>query len=288
MDNHVRRDNLFDGIFDGFAGSVDLFEAGSARHADGDIHEIALAGFADANAFALQHAFGFVHGGFDAFAKAVGSNVEQCFGSAFPQARADPDNHASHREGRDSVELAEPRNAVTEAEPCARNSQNYDERAPDIGGEMERIGFESLAGIFAGNAIQAARAKEINSHAAQQNDDGGEAGTNALSVKEKTLKGFENNVKRGEEKQRGFDKRRKTFNLAVAIEVIGVGWLVGDSDREESDDRSKEIETGMHGLGQNAQAASANNEKNFQRHQDDRRTDGSEGRYALFARCQFG
>src|ERR1700735_2621767 len=198
MDDHVRRDNLLDGIFDSFAGGVGLFKAGGSWDADGDIHEIALAGFSDADAFALQDAFGFVHCGFEAFAKAGRGHIEQRVRSAFTQARTDPDNHSRYGESRNSVELAKQRYGVTYAEPSAGNSQNYNERAPNIGGEMERIGFESLAGIFESDAIQPARAKEINSHAAQQDNDSGEPRANAFGVKEETLKGFPDDVNRGE------------------------------------------------------------------------------------------
>ena len=106
--HHVRGNNLRDAFFHGVAGGVGLLQAGGARDADGDVHEIALAGAAHAHAFGLQHAFGFVHGGFDAFAQAVGSDVEQRVGGAFAELRADPDDHAGDAERRDGVERAEP------------------------------------------------------------------------------------------------------------------------------------------------------------------------------------
>src|ERR1700735_2363017 len=121
MDDHARRDNLLDGIFDSFAGGVGLFKAGGSWDADGDIHEIALAGFSDADAFALQDAFGFVHCGFEAFAKAGRGHIEQRVRSAFTQARTDPDNHSRYGESRNSVELAKQRYGVTYAEPSAGN-----------------------------------------------------------------------------------------------------------------------------------------------------------------------
>ena len=62
VDNHVRRDNAFDVALDCVAGCMRLFKARSARHADGHVHEITLAGTTDANALGLQYTLGFVHG----------------------------------------------------------------------------------------------------------------------------------------------------------------------------------------------------------------------------------
>src|SRR5277367_503580 len=75
VDHDVGGNHPLDGVLDGLAGGMGLFQAGGARDAHGDVDKITLAGFAHADPFALQHAFGSVHGVFDAFAQAVGRDV---------------------------------------------------------------------------------------------------------------------------------------------------------------------------------------------------------------------
>ena len=100
VDHDIGRNHPFDGVLDGLAGGVGLFQAGRARYAHGHVDEIPLAGFAHADALALQHTFGFVHGVFDAFAQAVGRDVQQGVRRALTEARTDPDDYSGDDEGR--------------------------------------------------------------------------------------------------------------------------------------------------------------------------------------------
>src|SRR5271170_2491518 len=166
--HHIRGNNLSDPFFHGVAGGVGLFEARGPRNADGHIHEIALAGAAHAHAFGLQHAFGFVHGGFDAFAQAARRDVQQRVGGAFAELRADPDNHAGDAQCRDGVQHIQPGDSVARAEPRAGDAEDYDEGAPDVGGKMQGVRFQSFAGYFCATRFKPrARTKSMHMHSAR-------------------------------------------------------------------------------------------------------------------------
>ena len=64
------------------------------------------------------------------------------------------------------------RNSEPHAEPRARDAQNDHERAPHVGGEVQRVGFERLAGIFLARRGAGRATEEVDSHAEGQDDDG--------------------------------------------------------------------------------------------------------------------
>src|SRR6204780_2275709 len=141
VNHHVRGDDLADAFLYRFAGGVGLLETGCARNADGDVHEITLAGTADAPALGAHPALGFTQGSGDSLARAAGGHVEQRVGGAFAKPRADPDDNAGDAECRYRVQLTEPRDAKFQPEPCSGNTENDDERAPNVGGEVKGVGF---------------------------------------------------------------------------------------------------------------------------------------------------
>jgi hypothetical protein len=149
----VRRDNLRDPFFHCLGRCMGLFKAGRARHAEGHVYEIALTRAAHADTFGMQDAFGFIHGSFDTFAQSVRGHVQQRIRGAFSQARADPDNHASHTERRDGVQPTEPFDSQAHAQPRSADAQNDDEGAPHVGGKMQCVRFQSIAGIFFQHAV---------------------------------------------------------------------------------------------------------------------------------------
>src|ERR1700683_198801 len=223
VNHHVRGDDLADAFLHRFAGGVGLLETGCARNADGDVHEITLAGTADTHAFGAQHAFGFIHGSGDSLAQAAGSHVEQRVGGAFAKPRADPDDHAGDAECRYRVQFAEPGDAKFQSEPCSGNTENDDERAPHVRGEMQGVGFQGFAGIFFRDTVQRAGANEINPHGKREDEDGSKAGTHFYGVKHEALNRLPDNVNGGEQQKGGFDEGGKTFHFAVAVQVVGVG-----------------------------------------------------------------
>ncbi len=86
-------------------------------------------------------------------------------------------------------------------------------------------------------------------------------------AEKEAIKGFVNDVNGSEDKQPGFDERGEIFKLAVAVRVALVRRPVGDTHREKRDDRGDEVEAGMQGLGKNAEAVRAKDQKSFQTEQ---------------------
>ena len=65
-------------------------------------------------------------------------------------------------------------------------------------------------------------------------------------------------------KQARLQERRETLHFAVAVGVVGVGRTVGHAHRQKGNDRGDEIQAGMQGLGEHAEAPRQVAEKNLQ------------------------
>src|SRR6202142_4752857 len=124
VDDTGRGHDLRDAPLDRVGGDVRLFEAGRAGDANGNVDKITLAGAADAHAFDLEHAFGFLHGGGDLLAEAPWRNVEQGVCRAAAELPANPVNHAGNAQGSDGVQLAEPRDSEFQSKPCTPNAED--------------------------------------------------------------------------------------------------------------------------------------------------------------------
>ena len=83
VNDDVGGNDLADAFFDDVAEGVHLFEAGGARDGDAGVHEIAIAGAADTNAFDAQHAFRVADSAGDFALQALGSGVEECIECAY-------------------------------------------------------------------------------------------------------------------------------------------------------------------------------------------------------------
>ena len=160
-----------------------------------------------------------------------------------PEPRADPDNHASHAERRHGVQPAQPRDSQSHAQPRAADAQNDDERAPHVGGKMQRVGFQRVAGIFCQHPAQRFRAHHVNSHAQRQHQNRDQAGTYVNRVKYQPLKSFPDDVHRGEQQQRRFDERRKVFHFPVAVQMVRVGGLIRHAHRKVGNHRGDQVQT---------------------------------------------
>jgi len=73
-------------------------------------------------------------------------------------------------------------------------------------------------------------------------------------VKEHALNCLIDDPGAGEEEEARFDQRREVFDLAVAVGVVAVGRLIGVAHGQQGDDGGHQVQSGMGGLGQDAQA----------------------------------
>ena len=115
---------------------------------------------------------------------------------------------------------------------------------------MKGIGFERLAVILGGDPAESARTPVVHAHGEEHHQEGGNAGLDVhfLGMKEQPPDGFIDDGDTGQQQQAGFDKGRKIFYFAVPVLVIGIGRLVGYTDRKESHERRDKIQAGMCGL----------------------------------------
>jgi len=288
VDDDVGGNDFADAPLDLFAGGVGLLEAGAARDGDGDIDKIALAGAAGANALGFENAGSLADRLGNAVAEAAGGGVQKSVEGAPAEAGAEPKNDAGDDESGERVERAEPGNAETHAEPSAGDAEDDDKGAPNVGGKMEGVGFEGVAGIFGGDAAEGTGAKEINAHGEAEDEDGRQTGTDMNGVEEEALEGFPNDVESGDEEETGLNKGGEIFDLAVAIKMLGIGGLIGNANGKIGDDGGDAIEDGMQGFGEDTQAAGDDGEKDFEPDQYDGGSDGGKGRLALFAGGSVG
>jgi hypothetical protein len=55
-------------------------------------------------------------------------------------------------------------------------------------------------------------------------------------MRDKAVDRFPDDVNRRENEQRGFDECGEAFDFSVAVEMVGVGGLIGNANGEERDD----------------------------------------------------
>ena len=120
---------------------------------------------------------------------------------------------------------------------------------------MQRVGFESLAFILGGDAAERAGTPPVDGHGNEHHGEGPDRGLDFDVAEEQAHDRFVDHPGAGQQKQAGFNEGGEVFDLAVAVLVVGVGGLVGDSDGEIGEQRRDQIEGGVRGFGENAQAA---------------------------------
>ena len=107
-------------------------------------------------------------------------------------------------------------------------------------------------------------------------------------MKEETLDGLINDPDTSEEEEAGFDEGGKVFDFAVTVLVIGIGRLVGNTDREIGDDGGDEVESRVGRFGKNSQAAGGDADHNFESGDGDSGEDGVAGDSPLVLAHVFG
>jgi hypothetical protein len=118
--------------------------------------------------------------------------------------------------------------------------------------------------MFLGYFAESAGSSEIDSKSGEKNQNGCDAGLNVNGVEKEAVEGFIDDVERRENEECGFHERRKVFEFTVTVKMAIVRGLIGDSDREESNDGGHEIETGMQRFRENAEATGAPDKEGFQ------------------------
>jgi len=162
VNDDVGGNDLRDAFFDFVGEGVDLFEIGGAGDADGGIDEIAVAGAAEANAFHMENPFHVSDLGHELILQASGSGIEKRVERAAAELRTNPEDYAGDSQARERVGVGKPGKIPGVACPDERDAEDDDNRAPDIGGKVQCIGFESFAGVALGTTFRVrARVRSI-------------------------------------------------------------------------------------------------------------------------------
>ena len=146
---------------------------------------------------------------------------------------------------------------------------------------MQRVGFEGLTVVLRGDLAESARAPNIDNHRYQHYGESPNRGLNIDSAKEEANNCFVNHPSASEQQQTGFDKGGKIFDFAVAVLVVGVGGLVGDSDGKICQQRGDQIEGGVGGFGEDSEAAGGDSDDDFAGGDEERGDDRISGDRAL-------
>ena len=140
---------------------------------------------------------------------------------------------------------------------------NYSRR-PDVRGKVESVGFQSLAVVLSGNAPQDAGTPPIDAHGEQHHRKSGDRWLDFDAAEEETNHGLVNDPDAGEQQQSGFHESGEILDFAVTVLVLGVGGLIGNADGEECQNGGDQVESGVRGFGQDAQAAGRDSDHNLQ------------------------
>src|SRR5882724_12826999 len=110
---------------------------------------------------------------------------------------------------------------------------------------MECVGLQGFAGIFLRHSIQRAGSCDVDGQRYQKDDDSEDAGLYVNRAKEESSDAFVNYVKRREQQQASFHKRRKILEFTVAVGMTLVCRQIGNTDGEKCNDCGDEVETGV-------------------------------------------
>jgi len=282
VNDDVGGNDFADTFFDGVGEDMNLFEAGGARDGNGGVDEMAIAGAAGADAIDGEDARHMADRVNEFTLQAGGGGIEKSVERAAAELRTDPENHAGDGETRERVSINERGDVPDFAGPDKRDPENDDDGAPNIGGEMERIGFEGFAGVLGGDDVKRTGAGQVNRQRDEENKDGHEAELNVHRMKEEAREGFIDNVERSQDEQTGFDESGEIFKFAVAVRMTLIGGLVRNAHGKKRDHRGDQVEAGMQRFGEHAEAARAKHQKSFQAQKQQRRTDAEKSGPLLF------
>jgi hypothetical protein len=250
--------NTVDRCGDGFHQLFGSLEGDGAGEADGEIGKVAIAGAPDADAADFEYAIHARNFTDNLGTNPGGSGIEQSIDGAPCQPPAHGNDHARDEKSRDRIGHAEPLQTIGASRQNKNQTEDNDTSGPDVGGKVECIGFQRLAIVFGGDAAQGAGAPVVHRHGDQHNDKGPDRRLDINAAEKQAHNRFVDDPDAGQQQQAGFDEGRKVFHFAVAVLMVGIGGLVGDSDGQIGQRGGDEIQRGVRGLGENAQAAGGN------------------------------
>ena len=213
-----------------------------------------------------------------------GGGVGEGVDGAAGEAPGDVEDDAGDDDGGDGVGEFECGDVEVLADEAGGEAEEDGDGGPDVGAEVDGVGFEGFARCFGGDAVELAGAGVVDGDGEEQDDEGpdGEVEGEVFAWSD-AVDGFGEDPDAGAEHEDGFDGGGEAFDLAVAVGVVGVGGAVGDLDGEEGDAGGDEVDAGVGGLGEHAERAGEDAGEEFEQGDAEGGEDGEERGGALGA-----
>ena len=159
--------NAVNGVGHGGGQLAGALKSHRAREPHGEIGEIAVPGAADAHAIDFEDAVNARDRVVDLGAHARRRGVEQRVDGAASQSPTDGDHDSGDKQRGDGIGIAQPVDVIGASDENQRQSEHDHARGPDVGGEVQRVGFQRLTVVFGGDAAEHAGAPPVEPHGKQ-------------------------------------------------------------------------------------------------------------------------
>ena len=201
-----------------------------AGQAEGEVGEVAGAGAAGADAVDGEDA---VDGGDVAHhvaglsAGLHGRGVGEGVDGAAGEVPGDVEDDGRDDDGGDRVGEFECGDVEVFANVGGGEAEEDGDGGPDVGAEVDGVGFEGFAFGLGGDAKELAGAGVVDGDGEEEDEEGpdGEFEGEVLAMGD-AADGFGEDPDAGAEHEDGFDGGGEAFDLAVAVGVVGVGGAV--------------------------------------------------------------
>ena len=237
---------------------VGLLQRGAAVDVDGQVDKDLRPRLAHAHRSEILNARDLARLGADLASQARWRGVEKDGDGPFAQLQADIDDNGGDDHGGDGIGPDQPGPLRTQAfaQPDQQQSHDHHRGTPDVCREMQGVGFQRLALVFARGPVQNAGAGDVDNDRYDHDGKGPHRGLDLHGLEEQPLDRLVDDPDARDQQQEGLNQRREVLDLAMPVEVLLVGRPVRKADGKEGDQGRHQIEAGMGGLGQDAQAAS--------------------------------
>ena len=193
--------------------------------------------------------------------------------SALTLERAEPhgaeDDEHGHEERGDRI-------GAGVAERRQREPRHDGDGAGEVDTEVHRVGSECSAALAARGARRrgGARGVDHEHHGEQRHRVPGRLHLSAAAAQAHDRR--DRDPGRQQHQDRGLAQRREVLRLAVAIGMLRIGRAVGDAHGPQREQRSGRVDAGVHGLGEDAEAAGREADEELDRDQGERRAQREE------------
>ena len=113
-----------------------------------------------------------------------------------------------------------------------RQAHHDHPRGPDVGGEVQCVGFERLALVLGGDAAESAGAPPVHGHGNQHYNESPDGGFDFNPAEKQSHGRFVDDPGASHQQQAGLYESGEIFDLAMAVLVVSVGGLIGDTNGE--------------------------------------------------------